>query len=47
MGDNHYDCDTDEYYDEQDDVNLSDICDKSDDSDEYMSIVNASKVTFC
>ena len=25
MGDNHYDNDTDKYYDKQDDVNLSDI----------------------
>ena len=47
MGDIHYNSDTDDYYDEQDDVNLSDICDKSDGSDDrrrilfYMSIVNA------
>ena len=29
MGDNHYDSDTDEYYN----VNLSDICDKCDGTD--------------
>ena len=35
MGDNHYDSDTDEYYD----VNLSDICNKSDGSDEEDGMV--------
>ena len=42
MDDDHYDSDTDDYYDDDSDttivdttiVDLSDICDKSDDSEE-------------
>ena len=37
MDDDHYDSDTDDYYDDDSDttiVDLSDICDKSDDREE-------------
>ena len=37
MDDDHYDSDTDDYYDDDSDttiVDLSDICDKSDDNEE-------------
>ena len=34
MGHNFYDNDTDDYYDDDSDTLIMDICDKSDDSDE-------------
>ena len=48
MRDNNYDNDTNEYFDDQNDVNLSDICDKSDGCEEedletilYVYFINA------